>query len=251
MNKTLAIFQDYLLSRPYFLAFVRTLEINHFLKAKPLSGKTLDFGCGDGFFLAALQKYYPRLFYKSEIIGLDIVNVNKAKNYKKTVVYNGQKIPFKTNSVDNIVSNCVLEHIPNLEQSLVELKRVLKPKGRFITTVLTDKWHTYCTLPNWFWDRVQVHHNLYSKDKWQKTFVKTGFKVRVVKGYLDQPQVRLVELGHFLGAPYLFSKLFFDKWTSFGFLYKFLGQSKAMGKLLQRQVNSNIAAGLYFELEAL
>ena len=247
MNKPATIFKDYSSHRPYFLAFVRTLEISHFLRSSPLKGNVLDFGCGDGFFLQMLAKYYPQLFKNSKIIGLDLSKY-KNKIYHSTVSYDGKVLPFKTKSIDNIISNCVFEHVPNLELSVNELYRILKPNGIMVCTVMSNYWNDYCRLPNWFWDKAQVHHNLYTQEKWQQTFEKAGFKVKIVKGYLNKRQSQFVEIGHFLSLPYLVSKLIFNKWHYFNFLYKPLQHSKKVEELLNEKVDSKNPAGLYFEL---
>ena len=91
--------------------------------------------------------FYRTGFWKGKInVGLDLFNnkrVEEAKKenvYKKISLYDGDTIPYPDNYFNTIVSNCVLEHIPDVKSSLKEIQRVLKPGGFFITSVMADQW---------------------------------------------------------------------------------------------------------------
>jgi SAM-dependent methyltransferase len=243
-----AIFKYYASHRPYFLAFVRTLEIAKYQKCPTLKGKILDFGCGDGFFLETLTKFAPKLI-SGKVTGLDLKTLTNSPVYSLRATYSGQKIPFADQFFNQILSNCVLEHIPNLELTLKELHRVLKPGGRLVVTVMANRWHDYCLLPSFFWDKVQVHFNLFSFDTWQKLFRQSGFKVATSSGYLNRSQTRFVELGHFLSFPYLLSRRLFGSWNRFNFLYRGLTASKLANTLLKAKVTHSEASAFYFELQ--
>ncbi|MCS7192030.1 MAG: class I SAM-dependent methyltransferase [Armatimonadetes bacterium] len=51
------------------------------------------------------------------------------------VVGDAHALPFKTNSFDRVVVQEVLEHVRHPEKVLIEVKRVLKPKGRIYVEV--------------------------------------------------------------------------------------------------------------------
>src|SRR3989339_1936064 len=113
--------RKYLENRPMFLAIIRSQEAVLFQKHNyVIKGKVLDFGCGDGFFTEIV-------FGKGKIdVGLDLKNsralrADENKTYKKVVYYDGKKIPFPDKYFSTVISNCVLEHIPNLKQSLSEI----------------------------------------------------------------------------------------------------------------------------------
>jgi len=65
------------------------------------------------------------------------INVDKMKLPEVDVVCNieGKKLPFKTNSVEVVVLNHVLEHIQNLELLLKEIYRVCKSNARIYIRV--------------------------------------------------------------------------------------------------------------------
>jgi ubiquinone/menaquinone biosynthesis C-methylase UbiE len=97
--------------------------------ADELSGKLLDFGCG--------AKPYKSLFsHVFEYIGVDVENEGHShENENIDIYYDGHTLPFKNETFDCILSNEVLEHVPNLRESLTELNRVLKPGGKIMVTV--------------------------------------------------------------------------------------------------------------------
>jgi len=98
------------------------------LNSKYLNGRLLDFGCGN--------KPYMELIDVQEYIGLEIENDNSSQTDKNIeAYYDGKTIPFADNYFDSILSSEVFEHIFNLEQILMELKRVLKPGGHILITV--------------------------------------------------------------------------------------------------------------------
>ncbi|MEK7523035.1 MAG: methyltransferase domain-containing protein, partial [Patescibacteria group bacterium] len=191
MKKIDFYIKKYLENRPMFMAIIRSQEAVLFQKyLKLIKGKTLDFGCGEGFFAELI-------FGKDKInVGLDLFNnkrVEEVKNniYKKISLYDGDTIPYPNNYYNTVISNCVLEHIPNINLSLKEIYRVLKPGGFFLTSVMTDQWENNLFGSKIFGEqylkymrKTQVHHNLFSNNKWQSHFKKAGFKIQSIDGYL-------------------------------------------------------------------
>jgi SAM-dependent methyltransferase len=94
-----------------------------------LTGKLLDFGCGN--------KPYKAFFTNvSEYTGLDYINEGHChKDENIDVLYDGKEIPFPEEHFDSLLSTQVLEHVENLDFTLNEWYRVLKPNGRLLITV--------------------------------------------------------------------------------------------------------------------
>lgn len=91
--------------------------------AKNIQGNILDLGCG--------SKPYANLFKSAQrYIGVDIT---PEKN-PDIVINPSDKLPFPDSFFDAVVSFQVLEHIENLDMSLIEIKRVLKKDGLLIVT---------------------------------------------------------------------------------------------------------------------
>lgn len=101
-------------------------------------GETVvDLGCGAGFdvFLAA-----RKVGEKGKVIGIDMTEamIEKAReNARKNgienvefILANIEDLPIEDNSIDVIISNCVVNLSPEKEKVFAEAKRVLKNGGR-------------------------------------------------------------------------------------------------------------------------
>ena len=54
------------------------------------------------------------------------------QKYGGSSVADAEGIPYDDNTFDLVVGHAVLHHIPDVEKSLREVLRVLKPGGRFV-----------------------------------------------------------------------------------------------------------------------
>ncbi|MCX6639904.1 MAG: class I SAM-dependent methyltransferase [bacterium] len=95
--------------------------------------KILDVGCGDGYLLSQLQDRANQAY------GVDIsikallrtrVKIGESVNLFQAFA---DKLPFKDNSFDGVVSAHTLEHVKSLPEAVAELKRVCS--GRLIILV--------------------------------------------------------------------------------------------------------------------
>ena len=236
------------------MSLVRATEITFYQKHLVAGQKVLDFGCGDGFFLQTLKKFSAASFQKSQIFGLDLINNPRVceipkKLYSQISLYDGHKIPYQPNSFDTVIANCVFEHLPNLPTILKQLYQTLKPKGKLYATVMTNNWNKYLRLPAFFWDKVQVHHNLLSANNWQQQFTQVGFKVLNINGYLNQEQSRKIESSHFMSLPYLISYRLFKRWDIPGNFYLSVVNQEKVKRLFEKKVSLEQAAGLFIVLE--
>ena len=92
-----------------------------------------------------------------KIIALDVSAEELAFNNDadEKIVFDlasGKRVPLEDESADMVTSSSVLEHLNNLENAVKEVKRILKPGGKFIS-VLPCKFALFAVinqlLPNW------------------------------------------------------------------------------------------------------
>lgn len=103
------------------------------------SVKILDAGCGEGF----IDKLLVNRLHNAEILGLEFTKeaIAIAKDTNPSVKYvQGDicEMPFEDNTFDLVICTEVLEHLPNPEKALSELKRV--SNGNLLITVPHEPW---------------------------------------------------------------------------------------------------------------
>ena len=99
--------------------------------------RALELGCGTGFFLLNLmQAGLARTGSVTDLSpGMVQVALRNAERLGLDVdgrVADAERIPFDDDTFDVVVGHAVLHHIPDVEQALREVLRVLKPGGRFV-----------------------------------------------------------------------------------------------------------------------
>lgn len=104
-----------ILIRPLLLAKAKKIDE---LCGKFLKGKVLDFGAGRCYIAEELEKS------NLDVTCLDVKNLSQTR--KKVVVYNGKKIPFKSNKFDTALIAYVLHHCEDPSNMLEEVARVTK-----------------------------------------------------------------------------------------------------------------------------
>lgn len=138
-------------------------------------GNLLDIGAGTGDFL---------LIAKSN--GWDTTGVepnNKARNIaeKKGVAFTNKTEELANHSFDVISMWHVLEHVPDLENQIKELKRLLKPDGSIVIAV--PNFHSYdATYYGAFWAGYDVPRHLwhFSKKAIEQLFSKEGLALQKI-----------------------------------------------------------------------
>lgn len=110
---------------------IQYVQDANLIKSFIKKGKILDVGCNGGFFLDEMGSQFTR--FGTE---LDSSAVQYAKsNYGEFAsnIYNGSlsKAKFENDSFDLVMMRGVIEHVPDPEESINEVSRILKPGGLF------------------------------------------------------------------------------------------------------------------------
>ncbi|MBF0386270.1 MAG: class I SAM-dependent methyltransferase [Candidatus Omnitrophica bacterium] len=125
---------------PLALAFERYLECQIYRDLE-LADPVLDIGCGDGLF--------AHILFDGQVdtgIDLNPHELERARvlgGYKELITCSAGAIPKPDGSYRTIISNSVLEHIPDLSSVLKEAHRLLVPGGRFYVTVPAPEFEEY------------------------------------------------------------------------------------------------------------
>ena len=142
----------------------------------------LDIGCGTGEFLNACQNagYKVKGIEPSEIARDQAI-----RNFKLSVSDNTNLNQFKTEEFDSISMWHVLEHIPNLNETIKEFDRILSQKGKVIIAVPNHKsWDANYYKEFWAaWD-VPIHLWHFSRNTIEQLFSKYNFKLKKTKPML-------------------------------------------------------------------
>jgi len=141
-----------------------------------LRGVTLDVGAGLGDFIRSYPNGYA--------IDPDFQNINEMlkKKIRAQLLVN-EKINHKSNFFDSVIMDNVLEHINNPSKLLLEIKRVLKPKGIFLIGVPGTKGF-YSGVDHKKYYDLTLLKKILEKDYLLKKYFYTPFKSDLLDKYL-------------------------------------------------------------------
>jgi SAM-dependent methyltransferase len=209
---------------PYFRSTLRAVEAR-LLQDVELPKPILDIGCGDG--------HFASIAFDSQVdLGIDpflpsLREAQRRGNYRTLIQSEGASLPLATASLASAMSNSVLEHIPHLLPVLREVGRVLRPTSPLVFTVPNPGYRTQLSVPNalrrirlkrlgsvyedWFmWMSRTV--NLYYEDEWEMILAEAGFEIERTFRYFSPSALRMLEWGHYFGAPCLLPRWIMGRW---------------------------------------
>ncbi|MBN1246290.1 MAG: methyltransferase domain-containing protein [Anaerolineae bacterium] len=176
----------------------RAIELR-ILATESFARPVLDLGCGDGLITQVLFEGEPPIE-----MGFDpwLSQVRKAPAtgaYNAVQQAQGAAMPYRDSYFGTVLSNSVVEHIPDLEPVLLEAARVLRPEGRLILTVPSD---AFRRLLAGYRDRVAVadlegaeayaseidawleHHRYPSPEAWKMMLASAGLALVRARYYV-------------------------------------------------------------------
>ncbi|MCB8951351.1 MAG: glycosyltransferase family 39 protein [Ardenticatenales bacterium] len=214
----------HLKSVPAFRALLRAIEAR-FYQQYTLEGPVLDMGCGDGHF-AQMTFSHPL------DVGIDpwwgpLQKARRGQMYNDVLQGFGDQMPFPDHTFSTVISNSVLEHIPDVQSVLNDISRVTQPGGRLLITMpshlfteylggaamlermrldgLADNYRT-------FFNRISRHAHTDSAEVWAERLARAGFVVERWQYYFSREALQALEWGHVQGMPAAISHALTGHW---------------------------------------
>jgi SAM-dependent methyltransferase len=209
---------------PIHRAMLRAVEARLFAEFAPrLPEPIIDIGSGDGSFVEIALP-------GRRVVGIDPIRSDTHEAARRGIyaglsVASGAALPHADASFASAISNCVLEHVVPLDETLREVARVLRPGGLFVASVVGNRFPQDLlgtTLLNalgldgsrygrWF-NRISYHHNTLSAAAWSRRFTDAGLVVQSWRPYFSAAALKLFDLSHYYGAPSLLTRRLTGRW---------------------------------------
>ncbi len=229
---------------PAFRALIRASEARLLAELGPLPQPILDLGCGDGHFA---QVTLGQVGVGIDLDAANLLEARERKVYASLSRASATTLPFANHTFACIISNCVIEHIPDNDAVMHEVARVLRPGGRFIFSVPTDRLNASLFVPaflkrfgahglarkyiDWF-TRMQVHFHMYSPNEWQRRVEAVGLRVVQQTGYISPRAARVMEFGHYWGLGNLISRKLTRRWVLWPWRPRFALEEAVLGPMV-------------------
>lgn len=209
---------------PYFRSLLRAVEASYYEEIE-LPHPILDVGSGDGHFSSVT-------FDKKIDVGIDpwgalMAEAKSYGAYKSLVVADGAELPFPQGHFASAMSNSVLEHIPHLDDVLMETGRVLRAGAPFVFCVPNHQWTESLSTSSalskmglknmarlyegWFIG-ISRHYNMLDPEGWQERLDQAGFELDDWWHYFSPRALAVLEWGHYFGLPSLLVRKLTGRW---------------------------------------
>jgi len=210
---------------PYFRALLRAVEARYYDQL-PLNGFVVDLGCGDGHFAATT-------FTRPIEVGLDpwkgpLREACGRGIYRVSVRGEGARLPLPDHCADTVISNSVLEHIPDLDPVLAEVARLMGPEARFIFCVPNQRFTSNLSVARFLdrigwgglaagyrrlFNRISRHQHTDDTQTWEVRLNKAGLRIINHWDYFSPKALAALEWGHLGGLPSLVARKLFGRWN--------------------------------------
>jgi ubiquinone/menaquinone biosynthesis C-methylase UbiE len=148
-------------------------------------GRILDWGAGWG------QNSLLLFAHGLEVVAYDVDDKGAAQGLLAGVpvpyvVSPGPGLPFGAEEFDGVLNCGVVEHVDDEVRALVELRRILRPRGYLFTYHLPNR-HAYT---EWLGRRLRRFHHerTYTEGEAMALFERTGFRVRSCRSFHVLPR---------------------------------------------------------------
>jgi SAM-dependent methyltransferase len=215
---------EHLVAVPLFRALLRSVEARK-IAGLNLPRPILDLGCGDGHF--AQTAFTEPLDAGIDVSPQAIAEAARRGMHRELRVVNGSAMPFTDGTFASVLSNSVLEHIPDIDATLREAHRVLKPGGIFVFTTPSHHFAEYLFFADFFrrvgseglakryenhFNRISRHYRTDAPETWLARLARCGFIVCGWHSYFSRQSSHVFDLAHYYSAPTLLYKKLFGRW---------------------------------------
>jgi SAM-dependent methyltransferase len=145
-----------------------------------IRGRLLDVGCGTNELVKA---------YKGEGLGADVYQWGTVDVLVKDTAH----LPFKDQEFDTVTIIAALNHIPNREQVLIETRRLLKPDGRIVVTMIPP-------FISRLWHRVRAPWDADQRDRGMKEGEVFGLSAKQIENLLNKTGFQVERHERFMGG---------------------------------------------------
>ena len=223
---------------PAFRALLRAVEAHFYTGDSagetsgglPLARPVLDLGCGDGHFASVA-------FDRPLEAGFDpwwgpLTEARERRAYHLLAQAEGARMPYPDGTFATVVSNSVLEHIPQVQSVLAEAARVLRPGGGFYFCVPGPNFLPFLSVGRtldrlWpgprrrspgeayrlFFNRISRHYHCDGAEVWERRLGAAGMRLVRWWPYFSRRALVALEWGHYLGLPALVCKKLTGRWV--------------------------------------
>jgi SAM-dependent methyltransferase len=210
---------------PAFRALLRAVEAR-FYADLPLPRPALDLGCGDGHFASVT-------FDGPLEAGFDpcwgpLTQARGRRAYHLLAQAEGARMPYPDGTFATVVSNSVLEHIPQVQPVLAEVARVLQPGGWFHFCVPGPNFLPFLSIGRAldrvglrplgeayrrFFNRISRHYHCDGAEVWERRLEAAGLRPVRWWSYFTRRALTALEWEHYLGLPSLVCKRLTGRWV--------------------------------------
>jgi len=220
-------FKEHLKTMSVSLAFWRAFESARFAK-ETLTAPVLDVGCGDGLF--AKTVFEEKMEAGIDLNPGEVARAAKSGFYKETHCVSVTSMPFEDGRFKTVISNCVLEHVPPIEEAMKEIARVMAPGAKFIFTVTSENYNTSFlgakllhgvglkALSKLYVDFVNYafkHFNVDTHETWKRRLEQVGLEMVSWEYIISPPALRRHERWFLPAIPSKLWKRLFGRWVLF------------------------------------
>ena len=206
---------------------LRSYEAN-LLSQIDLQPPVLDLACGDG--VVSAYAFGRSLHSGCDLMMSQLQKAKQRDQYKTLTFADAREMPYRDSSFGMVMSNSVLEHVPNVSALISETARVLKPGGLFVFTVPNPRFN------DWYWanwllsglglstlgkasiekfNQSKDHFNIFDKEDWKKNLLEAGFGDVKSKEYFAFPTTLIFSMLEYVWAKTIKVPWYSDKeWKS-------------------------------------